>query len=66
VSPRADESGMGTSCLALWTDPSGDQLTAECGQIGGGLAIAGGHWVAADLRVPSYNFSTSRQGFIAW
>ena len=66
VSPRAGESGMGSSCLALWTDPSGDQLTAECGAIGLGLAIAGGHWVAADLHVPSYNFSTGRQGFIAW
>ncbi len=66
VSPRAGESGMGTSCLALWTDPSGDQLTAECGQLGGALAIAGGHWVTADLHVPSYNFSTGRQGFIAW
>jgi hypothetical protein len=66
VSPQAGESGMGTSCLALWTDPSGDQLTAECGQPGGGLVIAGGHWVAADLHVPSYNFSTGRQGFIGW
>jgi hypothetical protein len=66
VSPRADESGMGTSCLALWTDPSGDQLTAECGEIRGALAIAGGHFAAAGLHVPSYNFSTSRQGFIAW
>jgi hypothetical protein len=66
VSPRDGESGMGTSCLALWTDPSGDRLTAECGDLGGALAIAGGHWVTADLRVPSYNFSTGRQGFIAW
>jgi len=66
VSPRVGESGMGTSCLALWTDPSGDQLTAECGEFGGVLAIAGGHWVAADLHVPSYNFSTGRQGFIGW
>ncbi len=65
VSPRAGESGMGTSCLALWTDPSGDQLTAECGDLGGALAIAGGHWVTADLHVPSYNFSTGR-GLIAW
>jgi hypothetical protein len=66
VSPRDGESGMGTSCLALWTDPSGDRLTAECGDLGGALAIAGGHWVTADLRVPSYNFSMGRQGFIAW
>ena len=66
VSPRAGESGMGTSCLALWTDPSGDQLTAECGGVGGGLVIAGGRWVAVDLHVPSYSFSTGRQGFIAW
>jgi hypothetical protein len=66
VSPRADESGMGSSCLALWTDPSGDQLTAECGQAGGGLTIAGGHFAPADLHVPSYNFSAGRQTFIAW
>jgi hypothetical protein len=66
VSPRADESGMGTTCLALWTDPSGDRLTAECGPVGGGLAIAGGRWVAVDLRVPSSNFSAGRQEFIAW
>jgi hypothetical protein len=63
VSPRAGESGMGTSCLALWTDPSGDHLTAECG---GTVTIADGHFAAAALRVPSYNFSTSRQAFIAW
>ena len=66
VSPRADESGMGSSCLALWTDPSGDQLTAECGQVNGGLTIVGGHFAPADLHVPSYNFSTGRQIFIAW
>jgi hypothetical protein len=66
VSPRDGESGMGTSCLALWTDPSGDQLTAECGELGGALTIVGGHWVTADLHVPSYNFSTGRQGFIGW
>jgi hypothetical protein len=66
VSPRAGESGMGTSCLALWTDPSGAQLTAECGPAGGGLTIAGRHFAAADLHVPSYNASTPRQAFIAW
>ena len=34
VSPCADESGIGTSWLALWSDPSGDQLTSEYGQVG--------------------------------
>jgi len=63
VSPRADESGMGSSCLALWTDPSGARLTAECGGAG---TIAGGHFAAADLHVPAYNFSTGRQASIAW
>ena len=66
LSPRVDESGMGSSCLALWTDPSGSQLTAECGRVGGGLAIADGHFASADLHVPSYNFSAGRQSFIAW
>jgi hypothetical protein len=63
VSPRDDESGMGSSCLALWTDPSGERLTAECG---GPVTVAYGHVAVAALRVPSYNFSTSRQAFIAW
>ncbi|HTX26123.1 MAG TPA: hypothetical protein VME19_03780 [Streptosporangiaceae bacterium] len=63
VSPRAGESGMGTSCGALWTDPSGEQLTAECG---GAVTVANGHFTAADLRVPSYNFSSSPLGVIAW
>jgi hypothetical protein len=66
VSPRADESGMGSSCLALWTDPSGDRLTAECGQVNGAVTVANGHFVTAPLHLPSYNFSTGRQAFIAW
>jgi hypothetical protein len=66
VSPWAGESGMGTSCLALWTDPSGDQLTAECGQASGGLVIRGERYAVADLHVPSYNASAPRQTFIAW
>ncbi len=66
VSPRDDESGMGTSCLALWTDPSGEQLTAECGSLGGGGVITDGRFAAAGLRVPSYNFSAPREAFIAW
>jgi hypothetical protein len=66
VSPRAGESGMGSSCLALWTDPSGDRLIAECGQVGEAITITGGHFAVADLHVPSYNFSAPRQTFIAW
>jgi hypothetical protein len=66
VSPRDDESGMGSSCLALWTDPSGEQLTAECGSLDGAGVIANDRFAAVGLRVPSYNFSAGRQTFIAW
>jgi hypothetical protein len=66
VSPRAGESGMGSSCLALWTDPSGQQLTAECGEMNAAGTIADGHFAPAALHVPAYNFSTPREAFIAW
>lgn len=67
VTPPADESGLGSSCLALWADPAGAQLTAQCG--GGPHAtgtIDNGHFNADELYVPSYNFSEGRQEFIAW
>jgi hypothetical protein len=63
VTPRADESGMGTSCLPLWTDPSGEQLTAECDSTG---TIKNGTFTAARLHVPAVNFSTPGYTFIAW
>jgi hypothetical protein len=63
VTPRVGESGHGTSCLPLWTDPSGRQLTAECGGTG---TIEDGRFTAVRLYVPAYNFSTSGNAFIAW
>lgn len=63
VTTRADESGMGTSCLPLWTDPSGDQLTAECDSTG---TIKNGTFTATRLHVPAVNFSTPGYTFIAW
>lgn len=63
VTPRADESGMGTSCLPLWTDPSGEQLTAECDSTG---TIKNGTFTAARLHVPAVNFSAPGYTFIAW
>lgn len=63
VTPRADESGMGTSCLPLWTDPSGEQLTAECDGTG---TIKNGTFTATRLHVPAVNFSTPGYTFIAW
>lgn len=66
VTPAAGESGTGSTCMALWADPSGAQLTAQCGGLHGAGTIASGHFTAAGLHLPSYNFSVGRQDFIAW
>ncbi|MGH3149814.1 MAG: hypothetical protein ACRDOB_03670 [Streptosporangiaceae bacterium] len=66
VTPPAGESGMGSSCMALWTDPAGARLTAQCGAAHGAGTIDGGHFTASALQVPSYNFAEGRQQFIAW
>jgi hypothetical protein len=66
VTPPADESGMGSSCLALWADPAGAQLTAQCGETHGTGTISNRHFTASPLKVPSYNFAEGRQQFIAW
>jgi hypothetical protein len=67
VTPPAGESGMGSSCLALWADPAGAQLTAQCGGGPHGTGtIDNGHFNAHELYLPSYNFSEGRQEFIAW
>jgi hypothetical protein len=66
VTPRAGESGMGSSCMALWTDPSGDRLTAECGELHAAGTIDHGYFTEAGLHLPDYNFSVPRQAFIAW
>ncbi len=63
VTPPADESGMGTWCGALWTDPSGTQATAICARAG---SIDRGHFTSASLHVPRYSASTPRDSFIAW
>ncbi len=66
MTPPAGESGLGSSCLALWADPAGAQLTAQCGGVHGAGTIDNGHFTAAGLYLPSYNFSAGRQEFIAW
>lgn len=66
VTPPADESGLGSTCMALWADPAGAQLTAECGALHGTGTIEAGHFKADALHVPSYNFSAWRQAYIAW
>jgi hypothetical protein len=68
VTPPAGESGMGQWCGALWTDPSGQHLLAACGDVppGGQGRIDNGHFTRMNLHVPTYNFSTPRESFIAW
>jgi len=66
VTPAAGESGLGSSCMALWADPAGAQLTAQCGEAHGTGTIDNGHFNADALHVPSYNFAEGRQEFIAW
>ncbi len=68
VTPPVGESGMGQWCGALWTDPSGQHLLAACGGVppGGQGRIDNGHFTRMNLHVPSYNFSTPREAFIAW
>jgi hypothetical protein len=63
VTPPADESGMGTWCGALWTDPSGTLAAAICARAG---SIDRGHFTSTNLHVPRYNASTPRDSFIAW
>jgi len=63
VAPARGESGMGSWCGALWTDPSGIHATAICAAQG---RINNGHFMPAKLHVPAYNFSTPRDSFIAW
>jgi hypothetical protein len=64
VTPGATESGMGTSCMAIWSDPSGQQAVAECGGVV--RLISHGRSARVNLHVPDYNLSTARQSFVAW
>jgi hypothetical protein len=68
VTPPVGESGTGQWCGALWTDPSGQHLLAACGGVppGGQGRIDNGHFTRMNLHVPTYNFSTPRESFIAW
>lgn len=68
VTPAAGESGTGQWCGALWTDPSGQHLLAVCGGVppGGQGRIDNGHFTQMNLHVPTYDFSTPRESFIAW
>lgn len=67
VTPPAGESGPGQWCGALWTDPSGQHLLAACGVPPGGQGrVDNGHFTRMNLHVPTYNFSTPRESFIAW
>jgi hypothetical protein len=64
LTPSAFESGMGTSCMALWSDPSGAQVAAECGD---GVDVYGhGRFVHTGLHAPAYGYSDGRQLFVAW
>jgi hypothetical protein len=68
VIPPSGESGMGHWCGALWTDPSGQHLLAACGDFlpGGQGRVDNGHFTPMNLHVPIYNWSITRQSFIAW
>jgi hypothetical protein len=63
VAPAKSESGMGSWCGALWSNPSGTRATAVCGGEG---RIVSGRFTARNLHAPTYGFSTPRDSFIAW
>ena len=63
AAPAQGESGMGSWCGALWTDPSGTHAAAVCADQG---RIDNGHFTPTNLHAPTYNFSTPRDSFIAW
>jgi hypothetical protein len=63
VTPAEGESGMGSWCGVVWTDPSGTRATAVCADQG---RIDNGHFTTTNLHAPIYNFSTPRDSFIAW
>ncbi len=63
VAPAAGESGVGSWCGALWSNPSGTRATAVCRSEG---RIVGGRFTSRNLHAPAYQFSTPRVSFIAW
>jgi Protein of unknown function (DUF4232) len=62
VTPLTGESGFGTWCGALWTDPSGKDALAACGTQG---QIRDGSFTSVNLHFPAPNFSAG-QDFFAW
>ncbi len=65
VLPAVGEAGMGSWCGALWSDPSGQQVTAICGPDEQGT-VTDGQLSPRNLHVPIYNESVPRAAFIAW
>jgi hypothetical protein len=65
VLPAVSESGMGSWCGALWSDPSGQQVTVICGPDEQGT-VTDGQLSPRNLHVPIYNESVPRASFIAW
>ena len=63
VAPAERESGMGSWCGALWSNPSGTRATAVCRGEG---RIVGGRFTSRNLHAPAHEFSTPRGSFIAW
>lgn len=61
VTPPVDEGGMGSSCMAVWSDPSGAQVVVGCNGVG---ILEHGRWVRADLNLPGTEFSSPV--YIAW
>lgn len=62
VTPLADESGMGTWCGALWSDPSGARALAACGVQG---RVDQAHFTPQNLHFPVPNLSAGGN-FFAW
>lgn len=62
VTPAAGESGYGTWCGPLWTDPSGRGALAACQAQG---TIRDGRFTPIDLHFPAPNFSAGTN-FFAW
>jgi hypothetical protein len=62
VTPPVTTSGGTHVCTVLWTDPSGQQLAAVCGQVG---VIDGTRFSKTDLHLPT-DASLASGGSFAW
>lgn len=66
VTPPVGVSGHGTFCAAIWSDPSGQQLAADCGPYDQGTS-SDGTMTQRDLHIPApMEFGLPRQLFLAW